>query len=82
MIDCLQRVRVSAGVQKARTSYLKRELRSEVKNKGWSVIRVDDNFKSRYEFALRLLLSRNCWEWGRAGDELGWQCRVHSSGLR
>ena len=68
----LERTRISAGVQKARASWVVRELYKAVAEKGWSDIRV------KYDFTNGMsLLEGFCFqevvESDTAGDALGWQ---------
>jgi hypothetical protein len=72
VVGCLERARVSAGVQKARMSCVARELRSAVKNKGWSSILVGYDF-TRGTSLLQGFLSPGPDGSGPAGDALGWQ---------
>lgn len=68
----LERTRISAGVQKARASWVARELCKAVAEKGWSDIHV------KYDFTNGMsLLEGFCFqevsESDQAGDALGWQ---------
>ena len=72
VVGCLERARVSAGVQKARTSCVARELHSAVKNKGWSGIHVGYDFTNGMSL-LEGLESPRANGSDPAGDALGWQ---------
>jgi len=72
VVGCLERARVSAGVQKARTSCVARELHSAVKNKGWSGIHVGYDFTNGMSL-LEGLESPRAGGSDPAGDALGWQ---------
>jgi hypothetical protein len=71
VVGCLERARVSAGMQKARTSCVARELRSAVKNKGWSGIHVGYDFTNGTSL-LEGFLSPGA-DGSDPGDALGWQ---------
>ncbi len=72
VVGYLERARASAGVQKARMSCVARELRSAVRNKGWSDIHVSYDF-TRGMSLLQGFLSTGADGSDPPGDALGWQ---------